>query len=1761
MIGKHVWCRDEETCWTRAEVTFAEGDKLSIYVEATDEVQCDVPLSAVCEVDPTHDANLADIVSLNNLHEAPILHLLHRRLHDNAIYTWAGADVLISINPYHAVPLYGTARCQQLAEQRGEEGAGEPHVYTLADKAYRDMQRSAANHSIVISGESGAGKTEASKRVIEYLAFASKRSREPPPAHALSPRGRAATAMAPRRARGATLDVRSPRASPRMSRGSGKTARPADDDEAVLAALCLSGGDRPLDGKRGATVGGAGARAASVRAARGGVERSESVGDGLGRVQVQPLLEDESVEAQVSLSLPALEAFGNAKTIRNNNSSRFGKFVRVEYDARGGISGASTLHFLLERSRVVEVSKRERNFHIFYMLCDAAMAAEGIPPELRLGELGLKPAAAYKYLSSDGKPVLVEGKSDVDDFRHLCLTLDRLGVQTAEQRDLYAVLAAILTLGNVELVPGEEGAGCTLASDGTVELAAAALGCAAAALERALTKRTIVVGGAEIISPLSAKDATFGRDSLAKAIYSDVFDWLVRVVNQRSGGGRPAKTHFIGVLDIFGFEILASNSFEQLCINYVNEMLQEYFNEMVFDAETALMASLGLPDIAVHVADNGPRLRLLATLFARLDDQAKNKQADDSTFLRNITAVAAEKSEWADVCRVDDRGGTFLIMHYAGDVTYNSVGFAAKNNDSLHADLISLISECSALKSLGGRAVDAKAAKTTVSGKLRLGIGTVSKLSTDRQKTGKGETPSAGSRVRSRGTARLVDPDESPSEEVEEPLMSILTNTTPHYVRCIKPNESKAAFGFSFPQVRTQLAYLGVLEVVRIRQQGFPMRMPYDQFVSRFGPLLQYGRMPVARRAESGRPRSRTSFFASVLPRSNKPTIARQGSKNFDAIWEVPESLRERTAIVLQAGGISMEGDARDAALGTAMVLLRNKILPRLDAKQAEVSARVTLLQKSQRRLSPRRRFLALRRAARCVQSYQRRRRWRWAVATLVRRFRRRVRALAMVARAVQVVRVMTSPAVRAELRRRSASALVVQSGGRGMRARTTRRWLALERRQSASILKLQRNWRVFLLFRYLKSHRLMALRINKISRGRMARKDFRRKLAAALTISRLTRGLLARRRLHTSRRAAAAIQRRARGAAARQRAAARWRGLCVLQRWFSSNHFKLLVKNLFGAARRGDGAYLSAVLDERPELWLVRSQQPSRPTLLHAASAGGALATLQQLVAGAAEALLERPASLQEAAQLCLHHAALRDVSGGSCAHAAAEAAQLEALEWQLLTACAVAQGSMRTYIDLRALADAVQKTDAHGCTLLHRCIGATAAQSGNDGGRRRFRLACWLLQHGAELDCPGPPDATPSNGAPQVVLHALRSALLAAGGPSHLALARQLVGSAVGERAEQWMQAVWIQAALVEGSVGTTGAAQLQEHQQVAAAMWQQHALVSRPEVRGGLGYLQLWLENIDAADDAGGLVDGERRYVTVEPLVEAEGSLLTGGPTLRPVFNNDGTPWVRSKPSLEEPLGLPVHETAEKLTYWYNWRSPALLEGWERALLLLRYYGWTPGGKPTIRGWAYVRLDQLNKQQPFHLQMRAPPVPSRPRDLQRGHPLSAWIHGSISLAMGGAATSTVARFFADKSLDKGSPVPSTRHSRSSSAELSEPPEEQNKPMSARDAKELFAQITRPTKKGDPAAQMGAYKTLMELGGLANEVGHTQAALRSFEAAFRLQPDDGVAFLSATNMRLKLGQTALAKELYTWLLQQPRLQLPPHAAAMAVRKLKSIK
>ena len=519
-----VWCQISGR-WELGEVQGRRGvGQRRKLVVVVGEAEHEIDPKSVTQFEPSHAQDLPNMVMMGNLHEAPLLYLLQRRLTDGHIYTWAG-DVLISLNPYAPVDnLYDVAESLNAAGGANES----PHVYAIARRAYGALERMQAlgaaeqsaaesdgvhvDQSVLISGESGAGKTEACKRVLEFLTAASRR---------------------------------------RKQRG-GLTQQASQS----LAASFAPG-----------SFGGAAG----------------------GKAPVELLLREAS---------PVLEAFGNAKTIRNDNSSRFGKYVAVQYAADSIIIGASSETYLLERSRVVEIGAGERNYHIFYqLLTDGALTRTW----------GLSAAEEMNYLSSEAPLVEVEeeerdaktgkltggikyvmvreegprrvapvsGGSEAGDFAAVCKALALFGVGATEIGAMWRVVCAVALLGNVQFVPavGQDREAAAVESEECIIKAAAALGCGVEALRGPMVRKHVVVAGEAVDVEFTCKAAGQARDALAKVVYGTLFDELVAHINQVSRTSEAA--HVIGILDIFGFEKLGVNSFEQLCINYVNEMLQE----------------------------------------------------------------------------------------------------------------------------------------------------------------------------------------------------------------------------------------------------------------------------------------------------------------------------------------------------------------------------------------------------------------------------------------------------------------------------------------------------------------------------------------------------------------------------------------------------------------------------------------------------------------------------------------------------------------------------------------------------------------------------------------------------------------------------------------------------------------------------------------------------------------------------------------------------------------------------------------------------------------------------------------------------------------------------------------------------------------------------------------------------------------------------------------------------------------------------------
>ncbi len=643
---------------------------------------------------------MSDISRLNNLHEAPLLHVLKRRFSKGKIYTFCG-HVLLSVNPYqfftglYDLPDVGDGGAK--GEDPDEVGeAEEPHVYTIARLAFDQLTApKGGNQSIVVSGESGAGKTEASKHVMRYLLHAS------------------------------------------------------------------SSGDE-------------------------------------GTVIQQRLLDSNVV----------LEAFGNAKTVRNDNSSRFGKYIMMKYDGELKVVGARTDHFLLEKSRLIRVDPGERNYHIFYQICASAVA-------------GAKPPTNYSMLNQGAYEV-----SGVDDRKEYAITVEALKILGLKSEDITALtelLVSLLELGNCKATEQSDSSQ-RVQLDISQDLPTK-LGVDGTLLSSSITVRMQTSGrGSTTAIPLTTEQALNNINALIKYTYDAVFKWLVVKINAAHKVAGDLK--FIGILDIFGFEIMKSNSFEQLCINFANEMLQRQFNEQVFVLEAQRYEEEGLNSGAIEFQDNQPVIDLISKrptgLFIILEEHGMmSRKPDNKALVSTYHRTHSEKhSNYAKPrFGADD---SFLVKHFAGDVTYEIQGFIEKNNDSLTEQLLVLMGASTSplVKEVFSLAADAPPEAST----------SLESMSRSRASTVRGPSGMAAKKtVSSVFRSQLGN------------LVSQLQATTPHYIKCVKPNAVKLAGGFSNAMVVEQLRYSGVLEVVRIRRQGYPVRMPFDLFSSKFE-ILRYGK-------------------------------------------------------------------------------------------------------------------------------------------------------------------------------------------------------------------------------------------------------------------------------------------------------------------------------------------------------------------------------------------------------------------------------------------------------------------------------------------------------------------------------------------------------------------------------------------------------------------------------------------------------------------------------------------------------------------------------------------------------------------------------------------------------------------------------------------------------------------------------------------------------------------------------------------------------
>ncbi|PIA36510.1 hypothetical protein AQUCO_03400422v1 [Aquilegia coerulea] len=676
IVGSHVWVEDPEIAWIAGQVTKITGETAEI--QTTNGKTVNTNLSKIYPKDTEAPAGgVDDMTKLSYLHEPGVLQNLSTRYELNEIYTYTG-NILIAINPFQRLShLYDLHMMEQY--KGAPFGELSPHVFAVADVAYRAMINEGKSNSILVSGESGAGKTETTKMLMRYLAYMG---------------GRAAT-------------------------------------------------------------------------------------------------EGRTVEQQVLESNPVLEAFGNAKTVRNNNSSRFGKFVEIQFDKHGRISGAAIRTYLLERSRVCQVSDPERNYHCFYLLCAA-------PPE-DIEKYKLANPKSFHYLNQSNCYELV-GVNEARDYLNTRRAMDIVGISEKEQDAIFRVVAAILHLGNIEFAKGKEVDSSVPKDEKSkfhLQMTAELLMSDPKALEDALCKRVMITPEEVIKRSLDPLAATVSRDGLAKTIYSRLFDWLVDKINS-SIGQDPNSKSLIGVLDIYGFESFKTNSFEQFCINYTNEKLQQHFNQHVFKMEQEEYTKEQIDWSYIEFVDNQDVLDLIEKkpggIIALLDEACMFPKSTHETFCQKLyqTYKVHKRFVKPKLSRTD-----FSIVHYAGEVLYQADHFLDKNKDYVvpeHQDLLNA-SKCSFVTGLFPQIAE----ETSKSSKF--------------------------SSIGARFKLQL------------QSLMETLNSTEPHYIRCVKPNNLLKPAIFENVNIMHQLRCGGVLEAIRISCAGYPTRRAFDEFLLRFGLL------------------------------------------------------------------------------------------------------------------------------------------------------------------------------------------------------------------------------------------------------------------------------------------------------------------------------------------------------------------------------------------------------------------------------------------------------------------------------------------------------------------------------------------------------------------------------------------------------------------------------------------------------------------------------------------------------------------------------------------------------------------------------------------------------------------------------------------------------------------------------------------------------------------------------------------------------------
>ncbi|NXK21788.1 MYO7A protein, partial [Arenaria interpres] len=629
---------------------------------------------------PTSIHGVEDMIRLGDLNEAGILRNLLIRYREHLIYTYTGS-ILVAVNPYQLLPIYSPEQIRLYTNKK--IGEMPPHIFAIADNCYFNMQRNNKDQCCIISGESGAGKTESTKLILQFLA-------------------------------------------------------------------AISG-------------------------------------------------QHSWIEQQVLEANPILEAFGNAKTIRNDNSSRFGKYIDIHFNKRGAIEGAKIEQYLLEKSRVCRQAQDERNYHVFYCML------RGMTMEQKK-KLGLGKATDYNYLAM-GNCTTCDGRDDSKEYANIRSAMKVLMFTDTENWEISKLLAAILHMGNLqyEARTYDNLDACEVVQSASLITAATLLEVDPQDVMNCLTSRTIITRGETVSTPLSMEQALDVRDAFVKGIYGRLFVWIVEKIN--AAIYRPPSQELksvrrsIGLLDIFGFENFTVNSFEQLCINFANENLQQFFVRHVFKLEQEEYNLENINWQHIEFTDNQDALDMIAikpmNIISLIDEESKFPKGTDATMLHKLNSQHKLNTNY--IPPKNNYETQFGINHFAGIVYYETKGFLEKNRDTLHGDIIQLV-----------HSSKNKFIKQIFQADVAMGAET------------RKRSPTLSSQFK-----RSL-----------ELLMRTLSVCQPFFVRCIKPNEYKKPMLFDRELCVRQLRYSGMMETIRIRRAGYPIRYTFVEFVDRYRVLM-----------------------------------------------------------------------------------------------------------------------------------------------------------------------------------------------------------------------------------------------------------------------------------------------------------------------------------------------------------------------------------------------------------------------------------------------------------------------------------------------------------------------------------------------------------------------------------------------------------------------------------------------------------------------------------------------------------------------------------------------------------------------------------------------------------------------------------------------------------------------------------------------------------------------------------------------------------